>query len=172
MKELISRTWKCLTGIREAYGHTWDDTICDWRPHKWGWFPVHTGANQGREATKHGCLLIALWLMWFVFQGFHSDEVSESSTQQSLATSHMCHSFVMMSCPNELLILLKRKCVPCYSLLASILLNKWVQTSPLTPWSLYHSQVFDHEMMVITWTPFKRTRIIGLEGELFFNEHT
>lgn len=63
-------------------------------------FPL-TGGNQGTEAslttahdhhqTKHyDCLLITLWLVWFDFGGFHSDEDCEW-VQSSAVACHLSH---------------------------------------------------------------------------------
>lgn len=67
-----------------------------------------TMAQRHHPAKHYGCLLIGLWLMWLDFKSFHSDEESGRSARRSPATSRMCHSFIMISCPSELLILLKR----------------------------------------------------------------
>lgn len=78
-----------------------------------------------------------------------------------------CHRFIMTSCPSELLILLKRNaCSPTF-IISFHMLNKRVQTSPLTPWSYYHCKVLDDKMTLITWCSFKSPKTIMLHRKLF-----
>lgn len=110
-----------------------------------------------------------IWLQRISFRW--SDWVTESdcSLLELPAISPICHSFIMISCPSELLILLKRNACSLQFIISFHFVEQTSTNKPLTPWSSCHSLVFDHEIMIFAgishyccttlWKNYKETRI-------------
>lgn len=93
-----------------------------------------------------------IWLWRILFRWSDWVTESDSSLLESPAISPICHSSIMISCPSELLILLKRNACSLQFIISFHFAEQTSTNKPLTPWSSYHSLLFDHEIMIFMGT--------------------